>query len=189
MNALAAPLTHQPAEVSERAMNDVELRRQLESAHVESFGWAVTCCRGDRDAAEEVLQNVYLSVLDGRASFGGRSTFRTWLFSVIRVTAASQRRTSWLRALLLERKADRIDSQTPERPDARVERESRQDGLRRSMARLAARQREVLQLVFYHELTVEQAAGVMGISVGSARTHYARGKKHLATLVGCPEDL
>jgi hypothetical protein len=34
-------------------MDDVELKRELERAHADCFGWAMACCRRDRDAAEE----------------------------------------------------------------------------------------------------------------------------------------
>jgi DNA-directed RNA polymerase specialized sigma24 family protein len=95
------------AEAEERAMDDVELKRELERAHADCFGWAMACCQRDRDDAEEVLQTVYLTVLDGRARYDGRSSFRTWLFGVIRLTAASERRKAWLRGLLLEREAGR----------------------------------------------------------------------------------
>lgn len=170
-------------------MNDVELRKQLECAHGESFGWALTCCRGDRDAAEEILQSVYLSVLDGHARFDGRSSFRTWLFGVIRVTAAAQRRTAWLRTLFLERVTNHAEPGAASATDAGAERDSRDARLRAALFGLAKRQREMLQLVFYHDLTVEDAAGVMGVSVGSARTHYARGKQNLAKRLGRSEDL
>jgi RNA polymerase sigma-70 factor (ECF subfamily) len=177
------------AEAEERAMDDVELRRQLEKVHADCFGWAMACCERDRDDAEEVLQTVYLTVLDGRARYDGRSSFRTWLFGVIRRTAASERRKAWLRRLLLMREADGLKPEAPAPLDAEMERDSRRDGLHHALAHLAARQCEVLQLVFYHDLTVDEAATVMGVSVGSARTHYARGKARLATPLGDAKEL
>jgi RNA polymerase sigma factor (sigma-70 family) len=194
-STLATPILGN-AEAEERAMDDVELKRELERAHADCFGWAMACCGRDRDDAEEVLQTVYLTVLDGRARYEGRSSFRTWLFGVIRLTAASERRKAWLRGLLLEREAGRgkreagiLAPDSFAAPDAEVEHESRRDGLRHALGQLAARQREVLQLVFYYDLTVDEAATVMGVGVGSARTHYARGKARLATLLGNSREL
>src|ERR1700687_4569203 len=88
-------------QAEERAMDDVELRLQLERVHADCFGWAMSCCGRNRDDAEEVLQTVYLSVLDGRARYDARSSFRTWIFGVIRRTAASERRRAGLRRGLL----------------------------------------------------------------------------------------
>jgi RNA polymerase sigma factor (sigma-70 family) len=189
MISALTPLILEGAQAEERAMNEVELRRQLERVHPDCFGWAMACCRRDRDDAEEVLQTVYLSVLDGRARYDARSSFRTWLFGVIRRTAASERRKAWLRGLLLLREAGRVEPAPLASPDAGIELESRRDGLRHALTRLAARQREVLELVFYHDLTVEDAADVMGVSVGSARTHYARGKTRLAAMLGDAREL
>ena len=165
-------------------MDDVELRRQLEQVHADCFGWAMACCNRDRDDAQEVLQTVYLTVLDGRARYDAQSSFRTWIFGVIRRTAASERRKAWWRGLLLAREAGRLEPGAPAAPDTAVEDDSRVRAVREMLARLAARQREVLQLVFYHDLTVEEAAAVMGVGIGSARTHYARGKARLAALLG-----
>jgi RNA polymerase sigma-70 factor (ECF subfamily) len=170
-------------------MDDAELRAQLDCTHSAAFGWALSCCRGDRDAAEEALHDVYTMVLDGRAAFRGESAFRTWLFGVIRVTAAARRRRDWLRGLLLARRATLFKPADAVNPAAAVERESREARLRSVLTELSARQREVLHLVFYQDLTVEAAAGVMQVSVGSARTHYARGKARLAQLLGDPESL
>ncbi len=153
---------------------------ELERLHPASFSWAMACCGRNREEAEDVLQIAYLRVLDGRARFEGRSSFKTFFFGVIRRTAAEQRRRRRLFQWTgLSRVAATGESRepSPEEVAAGSEEASR---LRRALAKLARRQREVLDLVFGHELTLEEAAGVLGISIGSARTHYHRGKSRLA---------
>lgn len=169
-------------------MDDAERRAQIELHHAAAHAWARSCCRGHPDDAEEVLQTVYLMLLDGRARFEGRSEFRTWLFGVIRRTAAGRRRRGWIRGLLLEREADHIAPSHLVAASDATEMQDRGERLRAALAHLSARQREVLDLVFYHDMTVDAAASVMGVTVGSARTHYARGKARLASLLTVLKD-
>ena len=163
---------------SDRAMDRAELEQQLQAFHAASFGWALACCDRDREEAEDVLQTVYVKVLDGKARFEGRAAFRTWLFAVIRRTAAANRRTRWLRRLRFI--PQNGDGGSVEHDLIRNERAA---SLLRALPRLARRQREVLELVFYHDMTIEQAGQTLGISLGSARVHYERGKKRLAALL------
>jgi len=165
-------------------MDDSEIRSFLEMNHQASYGWALGCCSRDPAEAESVLQTVYLKVLDGRARFDGRSSFKTWLFAVIRKTAIDERRRSVLRGLRLVKLGQAILFRAPEESlDQTVYRSQIEILFQRALARLPGRQREVLQLVFYHDFTVAGAAEVMGCSIGSARTHYERGKKRLYKLI------
>jgi RNA polymerase sigma-70 factor (ECF subfamily) len=171
-------------------METDELRAQLEQLHASSFGWALACCRRDHSDAEEVLQIAYLKVLEGKARFNGSASFKTWLFAVIRKTALDQRRKHFLRSLIILRAEEhRTAGSRVERPDESAYRSEMQAVFRSALARLPNRQREALQLVFYHDLSLQEAAVVMGVSIGSARTHYDRGKKRLRELLEESEEL
>lgn len=158
-----------------------ELRTELAACHGDSFGWALCCCRRDRFRAEEVLQRAYLKVLEGAARYHGRGAFKTWLFAVIRTTAADDRRRELVRRLNLLRYADRARPSPPSPPspgaDEALDADARRAAFAAALNALPRRQREVLHLVFYHDLSLTEAAAVLGVSVGSARTHYDRGKK------------
>lgn len=161
-----------------------DVQRGLEQLHPASFAWAVVCCHGDPAEAEEVLQSAYLKVLERRARFAGRSSLKTWFFSVVRRTAVERARRRRLRQakLLLWRRREagarevRADSAGPHHEAAVGERARR---IRAALGRLSRRQRQVLELVFYHDLTVREAAAVIGVSPGTASVHYDRGKKEL----------
>jgi RNA polymerase sigma-70 factor (ECF subfamily) len=155
----------------------VDLARELSTFHASSWGWALACCKRDAVQAEDVLQQAYFKVLEGKARFGGTSSLKTWFFGVIRITALEHRRWRWF--------APEKDSpaSTPQ-PDSLSARKQTAEEVSRALARLSDRQREVLHLVFYEELTIEEAAAIMGISLGSARQHYDRGKKNLRQMLG-----
>lgn len=160
------------------------LECELAAHHRAAFAWAKNCCRRGRDEAEEVLQVTYLKVLEGRARFDGQSSFKTWLFGVIRKTAADHRRRGLLRDLVsLRWGTEALALEPAPAAEASIENAQQRVLLERALTALPMRQREVLLLVFYHELTVEDAARVMGVGLGSVRQHYARGKQRLRQLL------
>jgi RNA polymerase sigma-70 factor (ECF subfamily) len=64
-------------------------------------------------------------------------------------------------------------------PEGELGASEARDRLRAALTRLSPRQRDVLHLVFYQDLTIEEAAELLRISLGSARTHFERGKARL----------
>ena len=157
-------------------MDISELKVELERLHVASFGWALSCCRHNHAEAEEVLQLVYLKILQGKACYRGECKLQTWLFSVIRNTAISERRKTLVRALA---NIPNGFSNGEVEPEVELERSQMQQQFRLALENLPRRQRETLHLVFYQDLSLREAAQVMGVSIGSARRHYERGKQQL----------
>ncbi len=164
-------------------MKSAELRNELENCHRESYGWALMCCSRNRAEAENVLQTAYLKVLEGKARFDGRAAFKTWFFSVIRRTASDIRRREMLRRLSLMKQQERAPAAASFSFDEAVYQSEIQSLFQQALLALPRRQQEVLQLVFYHDLSLAEVAEVLQVSIGSARTHYERGKKQLRRLM------
>lgn len=158
------------------------IEAELERHHRACFAWSLACCGRDREEAEDVLQTSYLKVLDGRAAWAGRSSFRTFLFGVIRKTASESRRRQAVRRLFKSRAVREAasDHSPAERGPGAEERLA----LVAALGRLPRRQREMVELVFYAGMTVDEAGESLGVSAGTARVHYDRGKKRLAALLG-----
>jgi RNA polymerase sigma-70 factor (ECF subfamily) len=165
-------------------MTRAEIEQELRAILAHGRGWALAQTGWNAAEADDVLQASVLKVLDGRARFDGRSSFRSFVFGVVRMTARERRRRDQLRRLILLRPASREEASAAAPPDAQLAHSRESARLLAALAQLPERQREILHLVFYGELTIEEAAKVAGVALGTARTHYARGKLRLRELLG-----
>ena len=157
-----------------------EVREKLAEMHASAFAWAMVCCQRDRDIAAEVLQQAYCRILGGTTSFTGKSEFSTWVFGIIRHVAYEEIRT---RQKEQQRFRSNVDSSLEATATTfnyvSIEQQELSTQLLAALEELSDRQRDVLHLTFYEDMTIEQAAEVLQVTVGSARQHYHRGKASL----------
>ena len=149
-------------------------RSALEALHSQLYGWALSRCDFDHATAEDLMQQTYVELLSGNARFDKQSSLKTFVFSVVQNLARSRYRKLATRLRLI-----RTYEQDAAGDQVTGEATADDSGVWRTVKALPARQRDVIELVFCRDLTVEEASAVMGVSVGTGRQHYARAKKAL----------
>ena len=160
---------------------------QLSEIHDSAYGWALNCCGRDRDLAAEVLQQAYCRILAGDATLNGNSEFSTWVFGVVRYVAYEELRRRKKQGELFRPIAPIASETGCNHVD--IEHHELVEQLGAALDRLSPRQREVLHLTFYQGLTIEQAAEVLEITIGSARKHYQRGKDTLRRILVANQEM
>ncbi len=154
--------------------NPLVSRSALEAIHGQAFGWALSRCDYDSVAAEDLLQQAYIELLSGKARFDNRSSLKTFVFSVVQNLARGRYRRIASRLRLVQAaRLERVeDAVLPTEPDEKA-------ALWQAVQDLPQRQRDIVELVFCRDMTIEAAASVMGVTAGTGRVHYDRAKRAL----------
>jgi RNA polymerase sigma-70 factor (ECF subfamily) len=141
----------------------------------------------DATTAEDLVSQVFLDVWRTAGQFQGRSQVSTWLLSIARfkaLTAMRQRRFEDIDQEDVRQIPD--DSDTPE---TSLDRSDTSAILRACVAKLSPAHREIINLVYYHEKSVEEVGQIIGIPQSTVKTRMFYARKQLADLLkGCGVD-
>ena len=131
---------------------------------------------GNRQWAEEVLQEVMFAVWQSASRFRGESRVYTWMITIARNRAinAFQRDKS-----LSDKPLDDETGAIPAQIDTDIELRAQLDELRSAVAQLPDEQRETLELVFIHGLSNHETAAVLNIPSGTVKSRLFRAKARL----------
>ena len=131
---------------------------------------------GNRQWAEEVLQEVMLAVWQSASGFRGESRVYTWIIIIARNRAINAlQRDKSLHDKPLEDETGSIPAQS----DAVLEHNAQLDELRAALTKLSDEQQETLELVFFHGLSNLETAAVLNISSGTVKSRLFRAKAQL----------
>jgi len=141
---------------------------------------------GNREDAEDVVQDATLHAIEKLSSFEGRSQFSTWLTRIV-INEALMRLRKRRRvpvAALLESGdqtdiLDLLPSPSPS-PEAVAVRREIESHVEREISHLPPRSRRTFQLCAVEEWTVSEIAQELGVNSCTAKSQYHRARKRIA---------
>ena len=129
----------------------------------------------DRSGAEELAQDTFLIVFRAASRYEPRALFRTYLYAIGLRVLRRERRRARVRALLFLREPSR-EPGAPHRADTGL-------WIRDVLQRLPAKDREVLMLREYDQLSYVEIATVLGMRVNTVRSRLFRARQALRELL------
>jgi RNA polymerase sigma-70 factor, ECF subfamily len=131
---------------------------------------------GNQTLAEDLVSEVFLDVWRQAEGFESKSQVSTWLLAIARYKALSalRRRTD---EHLDDHMAETIED-TSDDPETAVKTKDRNAIVQKCLTQLSPAHREVIDLVYYHEKSVDEVAKIVGVPAATVKTRmfYARNK-------------
>ncbi|MET8334830.1 sigma-70 family RNA polymerase sigma factor [Streptosporangium canum] len=138
------------------------------------------------EPAEDLVGETFLVAFSRRRSYDlAYPDARPWLFGILTKLISRQRRTEAARYRALSRAPvdDREDSPA-DRVAAGVSAQAARPALVSALAALPAKDRDVLLLIAWGDLTYEEVAQALGIPVGTVRSRLNRGRRKVRAALG-----
>src|ERR1700747_1277316 len=148
--------------------------------HVRVHLFALRVTR-DESVAEDLISEVFLDVWRQAGKFEGRSAVSTWLLAITRFKALSALRRR--KDAELDDEAAHAIEDTSDDPEVAATEKDTTGVFRKCLTALSAEHREIVDLVYYHEKSVEEVAQIVGIPENTVKTRLFYARKKLAALL------
>ena len=148
--------------------------------HVKVFRFVLRLVRNEA-SAQDLISEVFLDVWRQADRFEGRSAVSTWILAIARFKALSSVRRR-KEAELDEEQAEAIEDGA-DTPDIALQKKDTGEVLRRCLTKLSPDHREIIDLVYYHEKSVEEVAEIVAIPENTVKTRMFYARKKLAELL------
>lgn len=135
----------------------------------------------DESKAEDLMSDVFFDVWRQASRFEGRSSVSTWILSIARFKALSSLRRTTEKPLEPET-AEMVEDEA-DTPEIVAQKASKAVAMRRCLDKLTLDHREVIDLVYYHERSVEEASEILGVPAATVKTRMFYARKKLAELL------
>ena len=142
------------------------------------FNFAHWLC-GDRDEAEELVQETFAKALKGFSTFREGTNFRAWIFRILRNTFLTSRTgLAASSTVSFEPEDEQLLADTSgATPESLVIASATREAIERAIESLSLPYREVLLLADVEEMSYQQIAETIGAPLGTVMSRLARARK------------
>jgi RNA polymerase sigma-70 factor (ECF subfamily) len=135
-----------------------------------------------REASEDMVQNVFYKMLKYRHTFTGHGEFVAWMFQIARNTLKDQAKKN--KNKIQQFPADEMEDKIAGgiSADEYLEKKQEKAGLYKAMASLSDDHREVLTLNRLQELKYHEIGQILGITEVAAKTRAFRAMQELKNI-------
>lgn len=165
------------------AAQDQNALQALYDKHAPGLLYYLSGRLGDTRLAEEVLQDTMLAVWQGAGRFRGECRVRTWLLTIARFRAINV----FHRQIAPSSRNTPFDDEA-QRIVAHPNTLGKYLDLNDALSALPEAQRETVELVFYHGLSLEETALVLQVATGTVKSRLHRAKNRLRGLMDAGGD-
>ncbi|MGA8821022.1 MAG: sigma-70 family RNA polymerase sigma factor [Xanthobacteraceae bacterium] len=163
------------------AGGDKDAMRALFARHNVRVFRFLTRIVGNDATAEDLLNEVFLEVWRNASRFEARSQVSTWILAIARFKAlASMRRRQHDE---LDDEASEMIEDTTDNPEVTVQKTERSALLQQCLQQLSVAHRQVVDLVYYHEQSIEEVAEIIGVPASTVKTRVFYARKRIAELM------
>jgi RNA polymerase sigma-70 factor (ECF subfamily) len=136
---------------------------------------------GDKSAAEDLVSDVFLDVWRQAPRFEVRSQVSTWLLAIARNKALSALRRRSTEELDEDAAAAVEDPQ--DNPEVTLQSRQKAEILLNCLTQLSPAHREAIDLVYYHEKSINEVAEIIGVPPNTVKTRMYYARKRIAELM------
>ena len=136
---------------------------------------------GDTSAAEDLVSEVFLDVWRQAGRFRGRSQVMTWLLALARNKALSALRR-WSTKELDDKALAAIEDPQGN-PEVTIQSRQTSEILLNCLTQLSPPHREVIDLVYYHEKSIDEVADITGVPQNTVKTRVFYARRRIAELM------
>ncbi len=133
---------------------------------------------GNEAVAEELANEVFLDVWRQAGRFESRSSVSTWLMAIARNKAISHLRRK--KDLPLDEDAANQIVDTQDNPEVVAQKSDKGAAIREAIDSLSPNHKAVIDLVYYHELSVREVAKVLDVPANTVKPRMFHARKKLA---------